>query len=93
MALFEFGFGDGMNGTLATSQDSIHATLEEDLVDGSGVESSGNTKHFVTFHHYFDKNWHSCRQMWVFCHRKTFPTMGVNDTQAAESTFREKTSI
>ena len=41
LALFGFGVGDGMNGTLATSQDSIHATLEEDLVDGSGVESSG----------------------------------------------------
>ena len=40
LALFGFGVGDGMNGTLATSQDSIHAT-EEDMVDGPGVESFG----------------------------------------------------
>ena len=70
--------------------EDIYDDLKEELLeitDGLLVKP-GNTKHFVTFHQYFDKYWHGCRQMWVFCHRKTFPTMGVNDTQAAESTFR-----
>ena len=40
LAIFGLGIGDGMDGTLATSQDSIHAT-EEDMVDGPGVERFG----------------------------------------------------
>ena len=48
LAIFGLGIGDGMDGTLATSQDSIHV-MEEIMregedgsgVDGSGVESLG----------------------------------------------------
>ena len=38
---------------------------------------------------YFDKNWHSCRESWVFCRsRRNHPTEGIYDTQPAESYFR-----
>ena len=59
--------------------EDIYDDLKEDLfelTDGLLVKP-GNTKHFVPFHHYFDKNWNGCREMWVFCHRKAFPTMGM----------------
>ena len=65
--------------------EDIYDDLKDEITDRLLVKP-GNTKPFVTFHYYFDKNWHSCRPMWVFCHRKTFPTMGVREV--AESTFR-----
>ena len=40
-----------------------------------GLEVAPGRKNFVTFHRYFDKNWESCRKMWVFCYRKQFPTL------------------
>ena len=68
--------------------EDIYDDLKEELFEIMDrlLVKPGNTKPFGTFHYYFDKNWHSCRPMWVFCHRKTFPTMGVREV--AESTFR-----
>ena len=42
----------------------------------------------VAFHTYYERNWKSCSFRWVYAYRKNLPTKGVNDTQAAESTFR-----
>ena len=70
--------------------EEIYEELREQLLEMSEdlLVKPGNTKNFVSFHQYFDKNWHSCREMWVFCHRRNHPTEGVNDTQSAESSFR-----
>ena len=42
----------------------------------------------VEFLAYYQKNLKSCAFRWVFAYRKNLPTLGANDTQASESTFR-----
>ena len=42
----------------------------------------------VSFLDYYHKNWKSCAFRWIFAYRKNLPTLGTNDTQASESTFR-----
>ena len=42
----------------------------------------------VSFHDYYEKNWKSCAFRWVYAYCKNLPTLGTNDTQASESTFR-----
>ena len=42
----------------------------------------------VSFHEYYLKCWKEISFRWVFSYRKNLPTQGVNDTQAAESSFR-----
>ena len=42
----------------------------------------------VSFLDYYQKNWKSCAFRWIFAYRKNLPTLGTNDTQASESTFR-----
>ena len=42
----------------------------------------------VSFYDYYCKNWKSCSFRWIFAYRKNLPTLGTNDTQASESTFR-----
>ena len=42
----------------------------------------------VQFLDYYEKNWKSCSFRWVYAYRKNLPTLGANDTQASESTFR-----
>ena len=42
----------------------------------------------VSFLAYYHKNWKSCAFRWIFAYRKNLPTLGTNDTQASESTFR-----
>ena len=48
----------------------------------------GQSNHPVLFWDYYLRCWKSCSFRWVFAYRKNLPTMGANDTQAAESTFR-----
>ena len=35
----------------------------------------GNTKNFVLFHDYFNRNWDGVKEMWFFCYRKQYPTL------------------
>ena len=42
----------------------------------------------VSFRDYYERNWKSCAFRWIFAYRKNLPTLGTNDTQASESTFR-----
>ena len=48
----------------------------------------GQVSYPVSFHNYYDKNWKSCAFRWICAYRKNLPTLGTNDTQASESTFR-----
>ena len=47
----------------------------------------GQTVNSVLFKDYYLKNWKESAFRWVKVFRKSLPTEGVNDTQAAESTF------
>ena len=47
----------------------------------------GQTVNSVLFKDYYLKNWKESEYRWVKVFRKSLPTEGVNDTQAAESTF------
>ena len=42
--------------------EEIYEELREQLLEMSEdlLVKPGNTKNFVSFHQYFDKNWHSC---------------------------------
>ena len=42
----------------------------------------------VSFRDYYERNWKSCAFCWIFAYSKNLPTLGTNDTQASESTFR-----
>ena len=48
----------------------------------------GQATNPVPFLDYYLKNWKFCAFQQVFAYRKNLPTLGANDTQASESTFR-----
>ena len=42
---------------------------------------------YQLLHHYYAKNWESCKKMWVKCFRKHLPILGDNTTNRVERTF------
>ena len=55
-----------------------------DLVNGIQVKSGDK---YVDLSSYYNKNWFSCKEMWVKCYRIHLPLHGDNTTNRAESTF------
>ena len=51
------------------------------VIDGVEVRVGiGEKRHYVSLKDYFDKNWLSCKQMWVKYMRKQLPGMGSENT-------------
>lgn len=55
----------------------------EDLVENLQVR----TKDYVNLKEYYQKNWKTCKLMWVKCFRKGLPLLGDNTTNRIENKF------
>ena len=56
----------------------------EELVENLQVRTRGK---YVNLKEYYQKNWLSCKLMWVKCYRKGLPLLGDNTTNRIESKF------